>query len=294
MKKILIIGERGYIASELSIFLNKEFDVDLIGSKSNDYNLLSKTQLDSYNYIILLAGHSSVQMCDGPLRGVWNNNVRNFKNLVDKLSDDQKLIYASSGSVYGSTNVDQLHSENSINYSYINNYDLSKISLDLLAENCINQGKNIIGLRFGTVNGGSPNLRIDLMINAMVHSAMSNDYITVMNKHVKRPVLGLKDLCRAMKQIIVSDFVPGIYNLASINLNVDQISKTVRDILKVKIIDNGYSPTYDFAIKIDKFCNSYNFKFLETTESITESVIECLKSNKTVLVKRNTYFDYQG
>jgi nucleoside-diphosphate-sugar epimerase len=294
MKNILIIGKDGYIGSALGMFLEKDFHVTAIGSKSDDYNLLSKTQLDTFDYVILLAGHSSVQMCDGPLRGIWNNNVRNFKNLVDKLSDNQRLIYASSGSVYGNNNTDQIYTENFINYSYINNYDLSKISLDILAENCINQGKNIIGLRFGTVNGGSPNLRIDLMINAMAHSAITNGYITIMNKHVQRPVLGLQDLCRAMKQIIVSNFTPGIYNLASMNLNVDQISQTVKDILKVDIIDNGYSSTYDFAINTDKFCNSYNFKFVETVSSITESVVKSIHSNKTALVKRNIYFDYQG
>lgn len=294
MKKILIIGKNGYIGSKLGNFLNKEFDIDLIGSKSEDYNLLSKDQLLQYNYIILLAGHSSVKMCDGPLKGVWNNNVRNFKNLVDKLSDNQHLIYASSGSVYGDKITDQLYSENSINYSYINNYDLSKISLDMMAENCINQGKKIVGLRFGTVNGGSPNLRIDLMINAMVYSAKINNHITIANKHVKRPILGLQDLCLAVKQIIISDCIPGIYNLASINLNVDQISQTVKDILKVDIVDNGYSPTYDFAISTEKFCNLYNFKFNETVDSITESVVNCIRSDATVLVKRNTYFDYQG
>ena len=48
-----------------------------------------------------LFGHSSVKMSEGILNSCFNNNVRNFGDLLEKL-DKRKLICISSSSVYGS------------------------------------------------------------------------------------------------------------------------------------------------------------------------------------------------
>ena len=295
MKKTLILGGNGYTGSVIKKYLDNIFDVDVYGSRSDDYNKLDKEYINSFEYVILLAGHSSVQRCDGPLLPVWNNNVRNFHNLLQKMTPEQKLIYASSASVYGNSDYDGEYTESYTNYEYVNNYDLTKISLDMLAKNYISEGRNIVGFRFGTVNGESDVLRIDLMINAMVHTAINQGVINVTNKHVNRPILGTNDLSRAMKQtIIANDFVPGIYNLTSFNSNVDVISKTISNVLGTQIIDNGNTITYNFKMSNSKFSDVYKFKFEDTVDTITENVIECLNNKNTVVVKRNEYFDYKG
>ena len=295
MKKTLILGGNGYTGSVIKKYLDNIFDVDVYGSRSDDYNKLDKEYINSFEYVILLAGHSSVQRCDGPLLPVWNNNVRNFHNLLQKMTPEQKLIYASSASVYGNSDYDGEYTESYTNYEYVNNYDLTKISLDMLAKNYISEGRNIVGFRFGTVNGESDVLRIDLMINAMVHTAINQGVINVTNKHVNRPILGTNDLSRAMKQtIIANDFVPGIYNLTSFNSNVDAISKTISNVLGTQIIDNGNTITYNFKMSNSKFSDVYKFKFEDTVDTITENVIECLNNKNTVVVKRNEYFDYKG
>jgi len=295
MINVLIIGGHGYIGSELKLLLSTYFNVDVYGSKKQDYNLLSKEFLSKYTHIILLAGHSSVLSCDGPLKGVWDNNVRNFKNLTSKLNDSQKLIYASSSSVYSvDTEIETSFTEDMMNYSFVNYYDLTKISLDMLAESMIRQGKNVIGLRFGTVNGESPVLRTDVMINAMTYLALTNGIINVTNKDVKRPILALKDLSRALHRIIMSDFISGIYNLASFNSTVGEIANTVGGILNIPVIDNGSTDTYNFIVDCSKFEKTYHFSFNETIESITNEVNLCIQDDSVVKVKRNTYFDYQG
>ena len=295
MIKVLILGGSGYIGSKLKILLSNDFDVSVYGTREQDYNLLTKEFLSGYTHIILLAGHSSVLSCDGPLKGVWNNNVRNFKNLTNKLDDNQKLIYASSSSVY-SVDVESETSftEEMMNYSFVNYYDLTKISLDILAETMIKNGKNIIGLRFGTVNGESPVLRTDVMINSMTHSALTNGVINVTNKDVQRPILALKDLSRAMHKIISSDFVSGIYNLASFNSTVGEIANTVGSILNIPVVDNGSTDTYNFIVDCSKFEKTYDFAFTETIESITNEVKHCIHDDSITKVKRNTYFDYKG
>jgi len=295
MKKCLIIGGKGYIGSHLwSYLLHRGIYSEYYGDRDTDYNLLSSEYLQNYEYIILLAGNSSVLSCAGELKSPWNNNVRNFSNLIEKTSNEQKIIYASSSSVYGNKG-GKIFNEDDFSLEFVNNYDLTKISLDMIARDKINQGRKIIGFRFGTVNGSSPVIRRDLMINSMVYSALNNGIINVNNKHVSRPILSIRDLSRAMTRVILDKFHSGIYNLASFNSNVNQISNLVKERTNVEIIDKGdYAGIYDFNTDTTKFQQTYDFKFKDTVEDIIENVIYCYKNNNPVIVTRDKYFNYEG
>jgi nucleoside-diphosphate-sugar epimerase len=234
-----------------------------------------------------------VLRCKGPLESSWKNNVRNFKNLVDKTGNSQTIIYASSASVYGDKDTKPLYTEEDISIDYVNNYDLTKVSLDLLAMKYINNGRQIVGLRFGTVNGGSSVIRRDLMINSMVYSAIQQGSITITNKHIKRPILSIRDLSRAVETIIKSNLKSDIFNLASFNSTVDSIARIVSEYTKVQIIDNG-NPlgAYNFAIDNTKFKVLSNFTYEDNLHSVVENVIECYKNKNPEIVIRNEYFQY--
>ncbi len=291
--KILIIGSEGYIGSYLLEHLrNKNLDVVGCGNRQNDYNNLTKEYLEQFAYIVLLAGHSSVKMCDGDIKSPWYNNVVNFKNLLEKKPYETKLIYASSASVYGNSN-DRIFNECDISLDFVNNYDLTKVSLDLYALEHIRRGEEIVGLRFGTVNGGSNIIRKDLMINSMVYNAINDGKIYISNKDVNRPILSIKDLARSIERIITNwVFWAGIYNLASFNSDVNHIANVVKDILNFDIIDRGDFPgVYNFNISTNKFKNAYEFDFIETVERVVEDVISCYEKNPTI-VSRDSYFKY--
>jgi len=89
--KILIIGSEGYIGSRLFPYL-KDKGYSVMGmdkgyySKSdypNDYSAVQN--YDSFDIIILLAGHSSPTLCENDKEGSFQNNVINFSNLLGKL-----------------------------------------------------------------------------------------------------------------------------------------------------------------------------------------------------------------
>ena len=84
--RILILGGCGYIGSALFPFLRKKFEVDTVdlewfGNLINaqnvkeDFKNLKEEVLDDFDTIILLAGHSSVQMCDKNMMSAFKNNV---------------------------------------------------------------------------------------------------------------------------------------------------------------------------------------------------------------------------
>ena len=299
MKKILVLGGNGYIGSRLRQTLVGLYEVDSVdagwfnkdpSSRIIDYHDLTEAELDQYDAVVVLAGHSSVKSCFGDVKSPWANNVTNFTNLLDKLDPDTTVIYASSSSVYGNSLPGEQHTEQVKNFVPINHYDLTKYTLDLHAHSLIAQHCNIIGLRFGTVNGWSPNLRVDVMINAMYSSAIANQEIVVTNKHINRALLGIEDLCRAVTTIIENPH-PGIYNLSSFNTTVEDIAKVVSNKLGVPIIDKGDTPNvYDFALDSSLFEKTYGFTFKETPATIVDGLIAGYENSR--LERRDDYINY--
>ena len=282
MKKVLILGGNGYIGSRLRQVLGdhhfvKSNDCGWFAydeaSDSRDYHKLTREELAEFDVVIVLAGHSSVPSCRGDLPGPWLNNVTNFTDLLAKL-DDQLVIYASSASVYGNSKPGERHKETNTHFTPVNNYDVTKYALDQQATIANLKGQRVIGLRFGTVNGWAPNLRVDVMINSMYHSVQNGTGIQVMNPHISRAMLGIEDLCRAIEHCIDAP-VPGIYNLASFNGTVGEIAQAVSDKLGVDIIDKGTTANaYDFALDTTLFEQTYDFTFRETPATIVDSLIQ--------------------
>ena len=292
MNKTLIIGGCGYIGSRLFNYLKQKqykvvsLDLELFGNPNiqntkENYKDLTKENIARFDNIILLAGHSSVKMCESNMVGCFKNNVQYFVELLSKISKNQKFIYASSSSVYGNVNRN-IVTEECDEYVAGIFYDLSKAEIDHYVK--IFDEVNFYGLRFGTVNGFSPNTRNDVMINAMVSSAIVNKEIKVFNPMIRRPILYINDLCRAVETIILegNHSNRGLYNLASFNSTADIIGRKTSEVfddVKLSVIEREPTPeeninkklnskVYDFAISSDKFISTFNFKFEGTIKDI--------------------------
>lgn len=300
MKNILVIGGNGYIGSRLIYDLHTKYNVTSLDvcwfnkpyaiNIIQDYKTLTEHDISKYDVVILLAGHSSVKMCNGPLDSSWNNNVNNFVNLVKKLQKKQLLIYASSGSVYGLSSKCS-REDDPILFKPINNYDLTKFSLDTQAQTFINKGYNIVGLRFGTVNGWSPNTREELMINSMTKKSLFEGEMFVNNADVKRPILGIHDISMAIEKIIMKP-VSGIYNLASFVDTVDNISKQVGEFFNCEITKTpDQKGIYDFDMDTTKFRETFNFAFTATIDSILNELSTNI--DNTSFSDRNKFIDYE-
>ena len=299
-KKILLIGGNGYIGSRLTHDLQHTYDIQSVDicwfgknlgfSNVIDYNLLNKEYISKFDGVILLAGHSSVKMCQGEASSSWNNNVNNFINLTNKLDKGQTLIYASSGSVYGDTH-SATNEDTDLIFKPINNYDLTKYTLDTIAQSMILKGYNIIGLRFGTVNGWSPNVREELMINSMTKNSIEYGNIHINNKHIVRPILGINDISRAIDAIIKKP-IAGIYNLASFYDSVDKLSSQVSSLLDSDInVNPDVTGAYDFIMDTSKFQKTFDFEFKETVNTIVNEL--STKFDHATFSNRNQFLKYE-
>jgi nucleoside-diphosphate-sugar epimerase/2-polyprenyl-3-methyl-5-hydroxy-6-metoxy-1,4-benzoquinol methylase len=300
---ILIIGGCGYIATELIDYvkINKSFNITVVDTEDYNNNVkkhtdityivgkyqdLPKNFFKNFTDIILLAGQGSVSNSKD-LLNVIDNNVRNFAWLSSLLNKDQKLIYASSSSVYGRTDSKDVSEDfcKVSGYEPYNYYDWSKQNIDQICE-LRKDNLQFYGLRFGTVNGFSRNLRNDVMINSMCFNAKKNGKIFVTKNNVNRPILGIDDLCRAIVTIINKGSFEksGLYNLNSFNSGLFNIAKSVAKICNVEceeINNEGtivnfklQTKSYDFRINSDKFINTFDFKFQDTLETITNNLLD--------------------
>ena len=283
----LVIGGTGYVGSALVTHLlatdhyAKVIDIGIRGNPGNirsqalDYADMSQGLIQTYDDIILLAAHSSVQSATADPTRAFRNNVVAFERLLRHMEPRQRLIYASSSSVYSGFGANAASEDMDAG----NWYDASKLMDDMIASL---SGKRTYGLRFGTVNGPSPNIRTELMLNAMTLSALNDGFVRIANPKVRRPILGITDLCRAVTAILDGDGTPGIYNLASFNSTVATLGGTVAAELSVPLILGESSPSYDFTIESTKFQEAYDFQFEETAESIVRDLVRAYGGDGTV------------
>lgn len=169
--RTLLIGSSGYIGEYL---MRRAFESDLnfTGVDRNegewtayvsDAINLGKEFLSNFGTILFFGGSSSVSAAEREPIGALLNNVMGPVLLASKLDPAQRLIYASSASVYSGLNKLRLgssltKSDESASFdAFFNMYDASKSSADRIMIDVLGK-HNTTGLRMGTVSGynGSP------------------------------------------------------------------------------------------------------------------------------------------
>ena len=296
--KVLIIGGCGYVGSAIYDAIPKDkyivdtLDLEWFGNYNNpqnirlDFGVLDEFTLQQYETVIITAANSSVPLCKD-IYDTFDNNIIKFLNIVKEMKRmGQKLIYASSSCVYVDSSTkprtedEPLMPNDGLTLSKtILDYTLPLIDIEYYA------------LRFGSVNGWSPNMRTDLMINSMTLSAKKDNCVKVFNAEAHRPIVSTTDLARAVIAVLeCEEDRRGVYNVSSFNMNIGDVGKRVADYMKVPLIDTGKSQTYDFMISSEKFEKAFNFKFEATVESIVQSILD--KPHNKLWCRRDKRPDY--
>jgi UDP-glucose 4-epimerase len=277
--KILVLGGCGYIGSELYSHFEKDKDNKVLsldlewfdnpGIKNVKYNYadVGPKYLEKFDVVIVCAAHSSVNMCIRNTYHAYKNNVYNFVKLLNDIDSKTKLIYMSSSSVYNN----KVNAKETERTGALNEYDRGKSDIDSWARFF---GKNTYGLRLGTVNGFSRNLRVDLMINNMVYDAMSYGRINMFNPDISRPMLFMEDLCQAVELFVYEDQPPGIYNVHSFNSTVGRIARQVSNVMGVPVDYKGSSSGYNFSMDISKISSIGYKSSVGNAEQIAEKLLE--------------------
>jgi UDP-glucose 4-epimerase len=276
--RLVIIGGCGYIGSKLHAFFNvhrPNHAIDVVDEASQNrirYQQLSQNYLSDFDAVIWLAGHSSVSQAITDPVGALRNNLVDLYEFGRLLRPEQVFIYASSASVYNRTDSSRARETDEL-HTPLNAYDLSKKWFDEISPKLTSQ---TYGLRFGTVSGMSPNMRLDLIVNSMVNSGIKNSYISVKNETNWRSILGIEDLVTAIDVIINERPETGIYNVASESATIGEIGSRISRVLGVPLGFESGEGTYNFQISTSKLEEHTTWRPTQTIEMISESIYKGL------------------
>lgn len=295
--KILVTGGAGYVGSILlPLLLDKDFEVTvydslLYGGSSlipfisnkkftfvkgdiRDEEILEKS-LRENDIIIHLAAIVGLPACNKDKRLAGSTNIQGTKNLVDYLSPDQKLIYASTVSIYGATTGEICDEEsclNPISYYAKTKTEAEKIVLDF---------PNTICLRFATGFGVSPRMRLDLLINDFVYQAYVNKFLILFEKTYKRTFVHVNDISRSIvfSAINFEKMKNSIFNIGdnSNNHSKEEIALKIKERIDyyLHFADIGEDEDKrNYRVSYEKI-NSFGFK---TEKNVDEGIDELIKS----------------
>lgn len=150
---------------------------------------LMKNLVPKHTAVMHLAAIVGYPACSADPNLANTTNLDGSYNVINNARTDTKLIFASTGSTYGK--VDGICTEDT---------PINPLSLyghtKWVAEKKFLEHKGV-GLRFATVFGISPRLRLDLLINDFVYQAIHNKQIVIFEGHFRRTFLHSTDAARS-------------------------------------------------------------------------------------------------
>ena len=255
--KILITGGAGYKGVVLTAkLLNLGYKVTLLDNfmygpepvmhLATNPNLTIEKQdirngipgLKKYDVIFHLAGISGFPACAANPNSAQLINVEATRKLVDDLDKGQLLIYASTTSLYGRSGkeCDEYTKVDPVSMYAITKYEAEKIVM---------QRENSISLRFATIFGFSPKMRMDLMVNDFTYKAIKEGVLVLFDSFAKRTFMHVSDAANAYIFAMYNSksMIGGIFNAGGKHLNYSKrdIADIIAKRVEYNIIDSSIS-----------------------------------------------------
>lgn len=268
--KILVTGGAGYKGVKLvAKLLSKGYDVTILDNfmygfepilhlvENKNLTVLRQDirnkidNISQYDVIFHLAGISGFPACSANPASAQFINVEATKDLVASLNEKQLIIYASTTSFYGKSGA-PCNEETPVDP--VSHYGGTKYR----AENIVATHKNFISLRFATVFGFSPKMRMDLMVNDFVYKALKEGVVVLFDGYAKRTFIHIDDAVDAYIFAMENhETMKGnIYNVGGNHLNFSklEIAQAVQKHINFRIIDSDVKDkdVRHFIVSFDK------------------------------------------
>ncbi|MDD5556371.1 MAG: NAD(P)-dependent oxidoreductase [bacterium] len=210
MTKVLLTGGAGYIGSVLTgRLLERGMDVLVVDSlvyrqpsllacldsprftfvrgDARDERLM-RDLLRDRDVILPLAAIVGTPACARDPELATATNLRAIEMLDRLRSRSQAVIFPTTNSGYGTTSGEAFCTEETP-LAPISLYGRDKVA----AERLLLDSGNAVTLRFATVFGPSPRMRLDLLVNDFTFRAVRDRYLVIFEKHFKRNFLHIRD-----------------------------------------------------------------------------------------------------
>lgn len=192
----------------------------------------------------------------------------------------ERVVFASSCSVYGANGSKPLDENSSLNP--VSLYARTRIMSEEVLQRYA-RDVEVVTLRLATVCGVSPRMRFDLMVNTMTAFAHSNGAIRVSGGEQWRPHVHVRDAADAF---VLASEVPlrsgSVYNVGSDrqNFTIQQVAEKVAEKIKGVRVDhvsaNGDRRSYH--VSFDRIRNELGFTPHHTVDDAIDEVRDLLAS----------------
>lgn len=185
--------------------------------------VVSLTNIDA---IIHLASIANDPCGDLDPKLTWEISALATMKLADNAvrSDVKQFIYASSGSVYGIKEEEQVTEGLTLNP--ITEYNKTK----MVAERVLLSYSDKMAVQIvrpATVCGVSPRMRLDLSVNMLTIQALTNGEITVFGGEQTRPNIHIDDITDLYLYLLSKPELTGVYNAGFENMSIKEIAEAV-------------------------------------------------------------------
>ena len=229
-------------------------------------------KISQYDIIFHLAAISGYPACSANPASAQLINVEATRSLADSLGDEQTIIYASTTSFYGKSGK-PCNEETPVDP--VSHYGRTKY----MAESILAERKNFISLRFATVFGFSPKMRMDLMVNDFTYKALKEGVLVLFDGYAKRTFIHIDDAVDAYTFAMENrnKMKGNIFNVGGNHLNFSklQIAQAIQKLINFKIIDSDIKDKdiRHFIVSFDKI-HKMGFSPKKT---IDDGIVEMLR-----------------
>lgn len=279
--RVLLTGACGYVGSVLLPKLLmaghyvEAIDTQWFGNHTGfpidpvDYR---EHQFKDIDTVIHLAAIANDPTGDLDPKMTWETNALGTMELADKAvkAGVKQFIYASSGSVYGVSQDDQVTEESAL--FPLSEYNKTK----MVAERCVLSYADKMAvqiLRPATVCGLSPRMRLDVAVNLLTMQALEKKEITVLGGSQYRPNIHIEDMTDLYMFMLDRPELTGIYNAGFENITIISIAKVISDRLKVDIVVNESNDPRSYRMNSEKLLNA-GFKPRRTVKMAIVEMIQ--------------------
>ena len=301
-KKVFVTGGAGYVGAVLvPKLLNKGYHVkvidlyiygeDVLDSVKDHPHLvqvkgdirnrqLLETEIKGYDTVIHLACISNDPSYELDPDLGKSINYDAFVNLVDvsKKSGVKRFIYASSSSVYGIKDEQEVTED--LPLEPLTDYSKYKALCEKVLMDAATDDFIVTVIRPSTVCGYSPRLRLDLTVNILTNHAINKGEITVFGGEQKRPNLHIEDMTDLYLFLLEQPeqkIHKKIYNVGYENFKVGEIAEKVNKTLggNIPIISTPSNDNRSYHVSSQKIKNELGF---EAKHTIEDAVLDLKKA----------------
>ena len=201
----------------------------------------------------------------------WEISALATMQLADKARrhGTPRLIYASSGSVYGVKDEDQVTEDLELNP--ISEYNKTK----MVAERVVLSYRDEMTVQIvrpATVCGCSPRMRLDVSVNMLTMQALTRGRITVFGGAQVRPNIHIDDITDLYMFLLDNPQHQGVYNVGFENLSILDIARMVAAQMPAEIEVTPSNDPRSYRVNSDKLLAT-GFRPRKTVDDAIRDII---------------------